>query len=229
MRYFKYKKQNLTYKYALKEFYASLDPNEKRIFRREKLLPVISFILFFLFFGIGGALMALIPKPSFWLLAILYFVAIVIIGIALLIICFLLTNAITQPLWNKVKLNPPQIKRSIFQRSCAHLREFYNLKEPYIITKCYESTDKSFEKRDVCVFIANDELRVTADIVHGFLYGYKDLGCYCFKPDEIKLSKICKDKLLILELKCENTVFYLGYRAKSYIEKNFPYLKESKK
>ncbi len=222
MRYIKYKRTGLAYKYAMKAHYANLTQDEKRIVRKEKFWAAFTFMLFLSFLYADIYFIILIPEPSFWLLRILYYIGIPIIGVALLLISILLTAVITKPLWNKVgKYNLPTMKKVIFQQSCAHLREFYQLQDPYIITKCYESTDIGFSKRDVCIFIANDELRITVDIVHGFLSGDKDRGCYCFNKDEITLSKICKDKLLILELKCENTVFYLGYRAKGFIQRNF--------
>jgi hypothetical protein len=95
------------------------------------------------------------------------------------------------------------------------------LEEPYIITKCFDSTDKKFKNHDVCIFIVDDELRITTDLVRGFLHGERDLGCYAFSRDELIISKKQNGKYLMAELKSTNTEFLLGYRAKGFIEKNF--------
>ena len=66
---------------------------------------------------------------------------------------------------------------------------------------------------DVCIFIAEDELRLTTDLVRGFLHGERDLGCYAFKQSEITLSKQKNGNHLVAELRADNVVFLLGYRA----------------
>lgn len=101
------------------------------------------------------------------------------------------------------------------------MREYYGWKEACIVTKCYDSSDKKFKNRDICIFVVDDELRLTADLKHGFSIRENDLGCYAFKIDEISIAQIQCDNFLITELKSEDTVFHLGYRAKSFIEKRF--------
>ena len=95
------------------------------------------------------------------------------------------------------------------------------MQEPYIVTKCFDATDKKFRNHDVCIFIVEDELRITTDLVHGFLHGERDLGCYAFKLNEIFLEKQQSGNHLVAELKADNTVFLLGYRAKGFIDKEF--------
>ena len=89
------------------------------------------------------------------------------------------------------------------------------------MTKCFDASDKTFKNHDVCIFVADGELRITADLVRGFLYGERDLGCYAFGKDEILLSKQRSGDRLIAELRAGDTCFLLGYRAKSFIEKSF--------
>ena len=113
------------------------------------------------------------------------------------------------------------MKKETLLKASAHLRDYYGFNEPYIITKCFDSTDKKFIGCDVCIFVCNNELRITKDIVHGFLYGEKDLGCYAFKADEITLSKQIDEACLRCELSTKDLTFLLGYRAKKYIEENF--------
>lgn len=113
------------------------------------------------------------------------------------------------------------MKKKIFSKACSHLRDYYGLQEPYIITKCFDATDKKFKNHDVCIFAVNDELRITTDLIHGFLYGERDLGCYVFRREEITLSKQKNGSQLILELRAQDTAFWLGYRAKKFIEKEY--------
>ena len=95
------------------------------------------------------------------------------------------------------------------------------MQEPYIITKCFDAADKRFRDHDVCIFLVGDELRITTDLVRGFLHGERDLGCYAFSRKEITVSKQQDGEHLVAELKSDNAFFMLGYRAKGFIEKNF--------
>lgn len=226
MRYFKYRNTKKNINIALKEQYLSLTKDEKRTVCREKLWRRISaivlFVIFFSCIAIGIYLLTLIPKPGFvgWL--ILYYIGMVLLGFGLLVVSGLLTCIISLPLWKKVnRYNLPAMKKEIFSKACAHLREYYQLQEPYIVTKCYNSTDDNFTNHDVCIFVVSDELRITADLIHGFLHGDRDLGCYAFKKKDISLSKKSGENFLIAELASTDTTFLLGYRAKSFIDKHF--------
>jgi len=226
MRYFKYKNTNKNINNALKEQYKTLTEDEKRIFRKEKrwrkFSTIVSLVIYISFIVSGIFLLKSIPLPSVWLLKVLVIVGKVIVGFILLIVGGVITVGLTMPLWKKVEsFHIPSIKKEVFSKACGHLREYYELQEPYIITKCFDATDKNFQNHDVCIFIVHDELRLSTDLVRGFLHGERDLGCYAFKRDEITILKQQNEKRLIAELKSENTVFILGYRAKGFIEKNF--------
>lgn len=226
MRYFKYKNTNKNINNALKEQYKTLTEDEKRTFRKEKrwrkFSTIVSLIIYISCIVAGIFLLKSIPLPSAWFLKILVIVGEVIIGFILLIASGVLTVALTMPLWKKVEsFHIPSIKKDIFSKACKHLRDYYQLQEPYLITKCFDSTDKKFENHDVCIFVVGDELRITTDLVRGFLHGERDLGCYAFKKEEISLSKQNVGNHLIAELKANNIVFLLGYRAKGFIDKSF--------
>lgn len=226
MRYFKYSNIKKNMNNALKEQYISLTKDEKRTARKEKLWrscsSIVAFIIFFLCMFASIYLLKIIPHPSNQWLEVLAVLGKVITGFVLLIVSGFLTYGITYPLCKKVEsFSIPLMKKEIFSKACAHLRDYYKLQEPFIITKCYDSTDEKFKNHDVCLFVVGDELRITTDLINGFLYGQRDLGCYVFKRNEINLSKQRNDKLLVLELKADDTVFRLGYRAKNFIEKNF--------
>ena len=226
MRYFKYKNTNKNINNALKEQYKTLTEDEKCTFRKEKrwrkFSTIVSLIIYISCIVAGIFLLKSIPLPSAWFLEILVIVGKVIIGFILLIASGVLTVALTMPLWKKVEsFHIPSIKKDIFSKACKHLRDYYQLQEPYLITKCFDSTDKKFENHDVCIFVVGDELRITTDLVRGFLHGERDLGCYAFKKEEITLSKQNVGNHLIAELKANNIVFLLGYRAKGFIDKSF--------
>ena len=226
MRYFKYQNTNKNINNALKEQYKTLTEDEKRTFRKEKrwrkFSTIVSIIIYISCIFPGIFLLKSIPLPSAWLLEVLVVVGEVIVGFILLIVGGVITVGLTRPLWKKVEsFHIPSMKKKLFSKACGHLREYYELQEPYIITKCFDATDKNFQNHDVCIFVVHDELRLTTDLVRGFLHGERDLGCYVFKRDEITILKQQDGKRLIAELKSENTVFILGYRAKGFIEKEF--------
>lgn len=226
MRYFKYKNTNENQSNALKARYKALTADEKRTARKMKLWERISTIVMLVVFFSGMAagiwLITFIPEPSGWLLRLLVFIGKVMLGFIMLIVSGFLTAGLTKPLWKKVEsFHLPSMKKEIFSKACGHLREYYGLKEPYIVTKCFDASDKIFKNHDVCIFFVGDELRITTDLMRGFLHGERDLGCYAFKQDEIILSKQQDEKRLIAELKAGTTSFLLGYRAKSFIEKNY--------
>ncbi len=200
--------------------------DEKRTFRKEKhwrkVSTIVTLIIYMSWFIAGIFLLKSIPLPSAWFWEALVIVGEVIVGFILLIACGVLTAALTTPLWKKVEsFHIPSMKKAIFSKACKHLRDYYQLQEPYIITKCYDATDKKFRNHDVCIFVVEDELRITADLVHGFLHGERDLGCYAFKQNEISLGKHQSGNHLVAKLSIDNNIFILGYRAKGFIEQNF--------
>ena len=226
MRYFRYKNADRNINNALKEQYKSLTENEKRIFRKEKrwrkLSTATQLVIYFSCIAVGVYLLKLIPEPSGWYWEILTFIGKILAGLVFVILGGILTVAFTMPLWKKVEsFHLPSIKKEIFSKACGHLRDYYGLQEPYIITKCFDSTDKKFQNHDVCIFVVDDELRLTTDLVNGFLHGERDKGCYAFERDEITLSKQQDGTHLIVELRTNSIAFKLGYRAKGYIVKNF--------
>lgn len=226
MRYFRYKNTNKNFNSALKEQYKALIADEKRTARKmrrwESISTIILIIAFFSCAIAGCCLITLIPKPSGWLLGNLVLIGKVMLGLIVLIVSGFLAVKLTKPLWKKAgSYDLPRMKKEIFSKACSHLREYYGLQEPYIVTKCFDASDKTFKNHDVCIFVVGEELRITTDLMRGFLHGERDLGCYAFRQDEITLSKREEGNRLIAELRAGDTYFSLGYRAKGFIEKNF--------
>ena len=224
MRYFRYKNTDKNVNNALKEQYKTLTENEKRTFRKkkrwQKFSTIVTLTVFICCIIAEIFLLKSIPVPNDNFLEVLVIVGKVIVGFILLIVSGGLTAILTTPLWKKVEtVDIPLMKKEIFSKACKHLRDYYQLQEPYIITKCFEATDKNFQNHDVCIFIVGDELRITTNLIQGFLHGERDLGCYAFKTEEITLLKRNNGKHLVAELRADNTVFLLGYRAKGFIDK----------
>ena len=224
MRYFRYKNTDKNVNNALKEQYKTLTENEKRKFckkkRWQKFSTIVTITVFICYIIVEIFLLESIPVPNDIFLEVLVIVGKVIVGFILLIVSGGLTAILTTPLWKKVEtFDIPLMKKEIFSKACKHLRDYYQLQEPYIITKCFEATDKNFQNHDVCIFIVGDELRITTDLIRGFLHGERDLGCYAFKIEEITLLKRNNGMHLVAELRADNTVFLLGYRAKGFIDK----------
>lgn len=222
MRYFKYKNTNKNDNHTLKEEYKHLIINES-IVRKEKLWrklsTIISSIVYIFCIVLGVYLIELTPQPNGLVAGIFVAIGKVMIFLIWLIVSVLLTFGFTHPLWEDVEsLHLPTMKKEILSKACSHLRDYYELQEPYIVTKCFDATDERFKKHDVCIFIVRDELRITTDLIRGFLHEERDLGCYAFKLNEVTLSKQLWKNGLIVELREDNTVFLLGYRAKGFIE-----------
>lgn len=222
MRYFKYKNTNRNDNYTLKEQYKNLIV-EKSIVRKEKLWRklsiIISGIVYIVCLVLGVCLIELIPQPYGLVAGILVTIGKMMFFLIWLIVSVIITLVFTHPLWDKVdSLHLPTMKKEILSKACSHLRDYYELKEPYIVTKCFDASDERFKNHDVCLFIVQDELRITTDLIRGFLHEERDLGCYAFKLNECTLSKQRMGNGLIVELREEKTVFFLGYRAKRFIE-----------
>ena len=223
MRYFRYKNTDKNVNNALKEQYKTLTEDEKRTFRKkkrwQKFSTIVTLTIFICCIIAEIFLLKSIPVPNDNFLEVLVIVGKVIVGFILLIVSGGLTAILVTPLWKKVEtFDIPLMKKEIFSKACKHLRDYYQLQEPYIITKCFEATDKNFQNHDVCIFIVGDELRITTDLIQGFLHGARDLGCYAFKTEEFTLLKRNNGKHLVAELRADNTVFLLGYRAKGFID-----------
>ena len=202
-----------------------LTKEQKKKNRRGNFLNIIATVLLFTI-GIGGFIgccymIAEIPSPQNPFFFVLSVIGMVILGFGALIVSFLLGTLVTSPIFKKSEKYVFRPKKTVLTPTCMHLREYYGWKEPCIVTKCYNSSDESFKSRDVCIFVAGDELRITSNLKYGFSDREKDLGCYAFTLDEISLRQIQGEQFLITELKTGGAAFFLGRRAKNYIEYNF--------
>ena len=203
----------------------ALTDEEKRSDRQGKFLNFLGTLLFFVVFDavfIGSLLLIVrIPTSNNPFLFTLVVIFMIILGAGALIVSVLIGSFVSSPIYKKAQKKLAIHKRIYFDKSIIFLREYYGWAEPCIITKCYDSSDNEFSGRDICLFVVDDELRLAADLKHGFSMRENDLGCYAFKVDEFSLEQIQGEKFLITKFKSEDLVFYLGRRAKGFVEKRF--------
>ena len=221
MKYFKYRNISKVQQLAYKERLASLGKDEQKKIKRSDrlimLLSVIGFVFFFCCIGMFIFFIKLIPVPKNILLKILYGIGCIILGFIGLIISGIATGIPFGILLDKIKYNLPEMKKEFIKKASEPIRKYYGLSDEYLITKCFESTNSLFNNHDICIFRYGNEIRITTDIVKGFINGNCDLGCYSIKFNELK---ICKDdyndkRVTVLEFHKEK--FVIGIKAYSYI------------
>ena len=78
---------------------------------------------------------------------------------------------------------------------------------------------KNFINHDICIFEYNSEIRITTDIINGFINGKCDLGCYSIKHEELKIYKDNFNNKRVTVLEFSNEKFVIGIKAYSYIYK----------
>ncbi len=221
MKYFKYKNINKVKKNADKEFLASLGKDqEKKAIKSRRLKKVLSFsgiALFFILFGTLIYLITLIPKPGSTFLAIVYGIGCVLLGIIALVASGIVVVFSIGTLLDKVDYNLPRMRREFMANACKIIREYYGLKDEYLITKCFDSSNPIFKNHDICIFRFTDEIRITTDIVNGFINDHCDLGCYAIKMDELKIYKDDFNNKRVTVLEFANEKFIIGIKAYSYI------------
>ena len=105
--------------------------------------------------------------------------------------------------------------------SCPNLMAYYGLEEPYIITKCYDSSDMYFKNRNICLFIVDNELRIATVLVNGFFNMERDIECYAYMRYELALTQIKNKKPSKYELRSGETYFVLDKNAKKFFDAHF--------
>ena len=223
MKYFKYRNISKVQQLAYKERLASLGKDEKKKAKRsERLTKLVSFcgiIFFFCCFGMFIFFIKLIPVPKNTFLIILYGIACVILGLIALIISAISTLIPFGILLDKVRYNLPEMRKEFIKKASEPIRKYYGLSDDYLITKCFESTNTLFNDHDICIFRYGNEIRITTDIVKGFINGNCDLGCYSIKFNELKIYKDDYNNKRATILEFDKEKFVIGIKAYSYIAK----------
>lgn len=228
MRYLQYKTSKRVLFHINKAYYQGLPTEKKRTFRKNKFWKILSTVVVYLVLitclTLGGTVIKSIPTMGSTLWKILLMIAKVLLWCLLLVLSMVITAVVASPILKKGEAYcDPAMNTEMRSLLRCKQRKYYGMTEPYLVTKCFDCTDNRFINHDVCIFVANDELCISADLVSR--HASKDLGCYCFRKDEIVLTRLQDENRFVLELKAvngkEEVVFRLGYRAKSFIEKNF--------
>ena len=223
MKYFKYRNINKVQQLAYKQRLASLGKDEKKKAKRsERLTKLVSFcgiIFFFCCFGMFIFFIKLIPVPKNTFLIILYGIGCAILGLIALIISAISTLIPFGILLDKVRYNLPEMRKEFIKKASEPIRKYYGLSDDYLITKCFESTNTLFNDHDICIFRYGNEIRITTDIVKGFINGNCDLGCYSIKFNELKIYKDDYNDKRVTVLEFDKEKFVIGIKAYSYISK----------
>lgn len=223
MKYFKYRNISKVQQLAYKERLASLGKDEQKKIKRSdrltKLLSIIGFVFFFCCIGMFIFFIKLIPVPKNILLKILYGIGCAILGFIGLIISGIATIIPFGILLDKIKYNLPEMRKEFIKKASEPIRKYYGLSDEYLITKCFESTNTLFNDHDICIFRYGNEIRMTTDIVKGFINGNCDLGCYSIKFNELKIYKEDYNDKRVTVLEFDKEKFVIGIKAYSYISR----------
>jgi hypothetical protein len=111
------------------------------------------------------------------------------------------------------------MRKEFIKKASEPIRKYYGLSDEYLITKCFESTNTLFNDHDICIFRYGNEIRMTTDIVKGFINGNCDLGCYSIKFNELKIYKDDYNDKRVTVLEFDKEKFVIGIKAYSYMSK----------
>ena len=225
MRYFKYDGPREDNE-ALKRQYGDLSTEARRQRHKAERLrklgtAVFSLLFFVCFIGLVILIHWLWPEEETVFGEILAVLCKISLGFVALIISAIVGAVVAAPLWGRHQNAEKIFMQQTLSRACTALREYYSFQEPFLVTKCYHSSDKRFDRHDVCIFVAEDELRVTANLHYGFFDPKRDLGCYALPRQEIVLRDVQHKDCTAVELQAGDVTFCLGSKAKSFIEKQF--------
>lgn len=224
MRYFKCDAQPEAQ--DLRQQFADLSEHEQKKLRRQKLRNRIGNVLFF-------SVTVLLLIAGLWLVWHVYslgqakdFLHGTVLAIGGFVMSFLVV--ILAPilallasgwLWRADYAREKALRKELLQKGCQQQREFYGFREPFFVTKCFDAGDKRFRRHDVCLFMAEGELRLTVNLHYGFFDPARDLGCYAFSPEEVTLRMAQWKNHPALELTAGETTFLLGNKALPFLKK----------
>ncbi len=97
----------------------------------------------------------------------------------------------------------------------APLRAYYGIRDEYITTKCYHSTEERFNKKDVLLYWYGDELRITVDLFHFA----NDVGCCVIPKNAFTFLNIKENGLICTVIKSNDFEMTLGHRAGTFLKK----------
>ncbi len=113
-----------------------------------------------------------------------------------------------------------RLEKEIIAQITIPLRKYYKVpKDDYVVTKCYNSTNKEMINQDVLLFFNENKLRIT----NNFYYSIRDFGCIEFTNTEVTVYNKPKDnkKGVKTIIQSEHFQLELGYRARTFIMKHW--------
>ena len=223
MKYFKYRNINKVQQLAYKERLASFGKDEQKKIKRSrrltKTLSISGICFFVVCFGLFIYFIKLIPVPTHSFFKVLRGIGCVLLGMLGLLISMFTTMFTFGILISKVEYNLPEMRKEFIKKASEPIRKYYGLSDEYLITKCFESTNTSFNNHDICIFRYGNEIRMTTDVIKGFINGNCDLGCYSIKFNELKIYKDDYNDKRATILEFDKEKFVIGIKAYSYISK----------
>ena len=224
MRYFQYDGEIPSIE-VLRKKGMKLSAAMNRNRRKAGLLGALGTVVFWvLFLVLGGAQIFLInwimpgEEGIVWVIVdfvgkgILYGFAFILAAIA--------AAVAASPLWGKRQNTEKALLREALSVACTELKAFYQFQKPFLVTKCYRSSDRRFDRHDVCLFLVDGKLRLTVNLHYGFFDLRRDLGCYEFDFSEIELLPGRYKEREAVELRFGEITFLLGQQAKTFVEQN---------
>ncbi len=204
MRYFKYDK-------ASPKYPAKIKPAKDKYFYRNKILNILAICVYiacwFVIMMLSTDVMLNNTASIHWSLYLLIFFSSLIGSFFLPILPALAILALKK----SAKTEPCDRKK--------HLWDYYGLNN-YIVTKCYDSSEKSIVMRDLCVFKYENEFRITANLPNDLARSESDFGCYAISFDELKYDIITHNANKAVRIECGEFYVILAKRVIELLTKD---------
>ena len=226
MRYFKYNRIDYSQDPQIREEYNALLKKEKNEIKKDKMWTrlslLISTVVLIVYIFVFVAVLIVIPTPNGLLAGVLVeglklVHTMVFIPIGIWIAYWVIYPSLEQ----KFHANYTRTINKYITNSCPALMSYYELEEPYIVTKCYDSSERDFKNQDICLFIVNNELRIATVLVYGFFNMERNIDCYAYMRYELALTQIKNKKPSKYELRSGETYFVLDKNAKKFFDAHF--------
>lgn len=223
MRYFKC--EPFTESDTYRQQYAELKARDEESSRKWRVRGKLGFAVCVLVAGLvlgGGWLLAKLlvstEQPTV-LLTVLATGARIVLSIVVVIAALALGLLAGSLFWKQNGDNQRSERRLLLRKGCEQYREYYGFREPYLLTKCFDSSDKRFRKHDICLFTVDGELRLTVNLQYGFFDPDRDLGCYGFSREELAIEEAPWEEHPAVKLTAGETTFLLGSRTLPFLDK----------
>lgn len=215
MKKYKYPFYNRITQNKERERFKQLDKINKRNLRINRFIGYSFLILYFLLVGTLITLTISVKKilNGVWsgLFIALMFIIIIVLPVVVVIVVY-------QCIYKKVpSVTYKNLTAELIRKITKPLVEYYKISSNYFVTKCYSCSEVGIENKDVIVFVYDGKLR----IVNDFFHSIKDFGCYEFDYKDFTYFNIVDNGIVKTIIKTTDCEFVLGYKAKTFIKKNF--------